>query len=551
MKIKIKDKLKFICICYIALIALTVVMNFRTYKEINGDSSFINYFGKMRAYNYRMAQLSSNIVFTSDDKESLEALEVKIKEIDNMFEDLVNGNSKLDIKPIDNNNIKNNLNDVKIQWEKEFKPAYKNILENGNKNSWKFIKDNVNKYVNSIDDVVVEYTLYSKGKISAAKNKSIFILGASIILSVIFGTLMIKVIMKPLIKIKDEFEVISKGEGDLRKEILYKYNDEIGELTKYFNGFIGKIREIVRTIFNSSKLLKESVASMQVINDELGRATETISISMQNVSSGSVEQSNMIQHIMSQTEDVNSEITDVMEKIDILLVQLENSKNSSIEGKKILNKEIEELKGLVLNTKELSNTVNELEKDSQDIQGILNIINQVSSQTNLLALNASIEASRAGEHGRGFSVIAEEIRKLSDESRESTEKIENIIKYILEKIVNIGEYMNIILNQIIIYQQDMSNVEMKFDEVTKQANEEYLEMKNIREINYNVKEEFKEINSSINKVAYIAEENSVNSQEIAASIEEQAASFEQVNNNMASMNQLSIDLNEIIGKFKI
>jgi len=91
MKIKIKDKLKFICICYIALIALTVVMNFSTYKEINGDSSFINYFGKMRAYNYRMAQLSSNIVLASDDKESLEALEVKIKEIDNMFEDLVNG----------------------------------------------------------------------------------------------------------------------------------------------------------------------------------------------------------------------------------------------------------------------------------------------------------------------------------------------------------------------------------------------------------------------------------------------------------------------------
>ncbi|WP_291564303.1 MULTISPECIES: methyl-accepting chemotaxis protein [unclassified Clostridium] len=551
MKIKIKDKLKFICICYIALIALTVVMNFSTYKEINGDSSFINYFGKMRAYNYRMAQLSSNIVLAPDDKESLEALEVKIKEIDNMFEDLVNGNSKLDIKPIDNDSIKNNLNDVKIKWEKEFKPAYINILENGNKNSWMFIKENVNKYVNSIDDVVVEYTLYSKGKISAAKNKSIFILGTSIILSVIFGTLMIKVIMKPLIKIKDEFEVISKGEGDLRKEILYKYNDEIGELTKYFNGFIGKIREIVRTIFNSSKMLKESVASMQVINDELGRATETISISMQNVSSGSVEQSNMIQHIISQTEDVNLEITDVMEKIDILLVQLENSKNSSIEGKKILNKEIEELKGLVLNTKELSNTVNELEKDSQDIQGILNIINQVSSQTNLLALNASIEASRAGEHGRGFSVIAEEIRKLSDESRESTEKIENIVKYILEKIFNIGEYMNIILNQIIIYQQDMSNVEMKFDEVTKQANEEYLEMKNIREINHNVKEEFKKINSSINKVAYIAEENSVNSQEIAASIEEQAASFEQVNNNMDSINQLSIDLNEIIGKFKI
>ncbi|HCQ90436.1 MAG TPA: hypothetical protein DIU45_12750, partial [Clostridium sp.] len=119
-------------------------MNFSTYKEINGDSSFINYFGKMRAYNYRMAQLSSNIVLAPDDKESLEALEVKIKEIDNMFEDLVNGNSKLDIKPIDNDSIKNNLNDVKIKWEKEFKPAYINILENGNKNSWMFIKENVN-----------------------------------------------------------------------------------------------------------------------------------------------------------------------------------------------------------------------------------------------------------------------------------------------------------------------------------------------------------------------------------------------------------------------
>ena len=400
---------------------------------------FINYFGKMRAYNYRMAQLSYNVIFKLDDGESAEAIEVKIKEIDDMFENLVNGNNELDIKPIDNDDIKANLDSIKIQWEKEIKPAYINILKNEDRLSWKFIKDNVNGYVKSIDNVIGDYTVYSKGKITSSKNKSISMLIISIILSIVFGTVMIKIIMKPLIKIKDEFEGISKGEGDLRKEILYKYNDEIGELTKHFNGFIGKIREIIGTMFNSSKALKESVASMKVINDELGRATETISVSMQNVSSGSVEQSNMIQCIMSQSENVDTEINEVMTKIDILLTQLENSKNSSMEGKNILNKEIEELKGLVSNTKELSNTINELEKDSQSIQGILSIINQISSQTNLLALNAAIEASRVGEHGKGFSVIAEEIRKLSDESRESTEKIEDIVKYIIEKIFNIGK----------------------------------------------------------------------------------------------------------------
>ncbi|MDU1350700.1 methyl-accepting chemotaxis protein [uncultured Clostridium sp.] len=551
MRIKIKDKLRVICICYIALIALTVVTNFRTYKEINGDSSFINYFGKMRAYNYRMAQLSYNVIFKLDDGESAEAIEVKIKEIDDMFENLVNGNNELDIKPIDNDDIKANLDSIKIQWEKEIKPAYINILKNEDRLSWKFIKDNVNGYVKSIDNVIGDYTVYSKGKITSSKNKSISMLIISIILSIVFGTVMIKIIMKPLIKIKDEFEGISKGEGDLRKEILYKYNDEIGELTKHFNGFIGKIREIIGTMFNSSKALKESVASMKVINDELGRATETISVSMQNVSSGSVEQSNMIQCIMSQSENVDTEINEVMTKIDILLTQLENSKNSSMEGKNILNKEIEELKGLVSNTKELSNTINELEKDSQSIQGILSIINQISSQTNLLALNAAIEASRVGEHGKGFSVIAEEIRKLSDESRESTEKIEDIVKYIIERIFNIGKYMSTILDKITIYHEDMTNVEMKFNEVTNEANEAYLEIKDIREINHNVKEEFKELNSYVKKVAHIAEENSVNSQEIAASIEEQAASFEEVNNNMNLINQLSIDLNQVIEKFKI
>ena len=276
---------------------------------------------------------------------------------------------------------------------------------------------------------VNEATAVSNDVGNAIRNIKIFQFGISffvIIISAVIAIYISSWIINPLKKAVDVSNTIAKG--DLSLNIDIDSEDEAGQLLSAMN--------------NMSENLKRLISDIKSTSDNVASASQQLSTSSAEMTKGITEQSDRSSQIATAAAEMSQTIAEIAKNTSTIANCAKDTAGIAKEGGTIVDKSITEVKEIAETVHESSNLMKSLGERSKQIGAIVNVINEIADQTNLLALNAAIEAARAGEQGKGFAVVADEVRKLSERTAKATSEIGAMINAIQDEINKTGSSMD-------------------------------------------------------------------------------------------------------------
>jgi len=316
-------------------------------------------------------------------------------------------------------------------------------------------------------------------------------------------------IVKPIQVLKNELILLAEKGGDLTQEIRVQSSDETAELAEAVNRFLANLRAIMTQV-------KEAAVKVAGTSRQLTSNAQQVSASASETAATMGQIATTVEQVSSNTQNV-ARVS-------------EDTARLAGEGERGIARLVEQMRSIAGSSELVSDTINELSKKSQEINQIVGLITNIADQTNLLALNAAIEAARAGEQGRGFAVVAEEVRKLAEESANATKEISNLVN-----AIQAGSQRAV---------ESMAEGGKEVQEGTRVVHE-------VGESFKKIIESIQGLTADIESVAAAAEEMSAGVQNVAAATEEQTASMEEVSASAESLSRLSVELDDVVGKFKV
>jgi methyl-accepting chemotaxis protein len=351
---------------------------------------------------------------------------------------------------------------------------------------------------------VLEKDLMKEVNLQTLINVSITIV--AIVLGVIVALFISRVfVVKPINFIVDKAEKIASG--DLTVRIDYSSKDEIGKLAAALDKMVLALREIATTIERDSQTVKQEASQVAAVSEEVSATIEELTAQVDSVNSNVNNASAAIEEMTSGIEEVAASAQNVAHASQKLSEEAQKVSQLANEGQKA----ILSIADVIVQTREKADVtfqiVEKLSESAKNIGEIVDTINSIAEQTNLLALNAAIEAARAGEAGRGFAVVADEIRKLAEESKQATQNIANILRGIVDN-------------------------SMKASDATKETveivNKAYSESSL-------VKSQFEQILQSIVRMSQMTENLAASAQEQSAAAEEMSSAMDSASKSMVSV----------------
>lgn len=379
---------------------------------------------------------------------------------------------------------------------------------------------------------------------------SVVISALAVVISIFLFVIIISRISTSIKKLRTEF--VYMAEGDLsREKVNITTNDEIGQLADKFNIMSDSLKNIISSVRKAALEINEVTEAVMKSTVENEKGSENIAFALENMSKSMDDQRTETNRVLDMMKDIQKISQDVTSKVSDISVNAANALEKAEIGNVKLSEYMVQLKDVNMTMEEVVRVSEAFVEQTHQMIIILNSIREISNQTNLLSLNASIEAARAGDTGKGFAVIADEIRKLSDSTEELVGQIAGIVNSIQ---VSLTEMKEKLANSLVELEKsnDMANVTMGSFRDIKDAND--IECAMVMDIKRMMEELFKGIMNMAESMAQIenaTNENTAVSQDISATVEEETANLEEVSGKMAFLENLTKNLESLVLKFKL
>ncbi|HWV10920.1 MAG TPA: methyl-accepting chemotaxis protein, partial [Pseudomonas sp.] len=366
-----------------------------------------------------------------------------------------------------------------------------------------------------VDDVQAEFR-------SQAVSASAIGLGIAVLLALLV-TLIARSISRPLQDAVNAMASIASGEGDLTRSLDANGQDELGALARHFNAFTDKLRQVIRQSLDSAGALDQAARSLGGIAG--------------NAQQHSQQQSQQMELVATAINEVTYGVQDVAKNAEHASSEVHTAEEQAAQGQKNIDASLRQIGQLSGTIDQAVSVIQTLAQESTQIGSVLEVIRSIAEQTNLLALNAAIEAARAGEQGRGFAVVADEVRLLAQRTQQSTAEIQGMI----ERLQGNSEAAVKVINE-------SSRASQLTVEQASQAGESLTQiaqsLRNLTSLNASIA-------SATLQQSHVVEDINQNVTQAAGLAHNNAMAAEQSSDASQRLGQLAEQLNRLLGQFRV
>lgn len=550
----------------VLLLGISTILSYSSIREINKSTDSIFHHNlksitwlKQIQVNNRSTDTAIFEIMTNIDADGNESLKVAIENYQKENKQLLENYASI-LNHEEEKTLFGKYSELLPPYQQHINAVLKLAVQNKNAEAYAYYNDKVRDTRTELQNLLTELVEWNQDlaqqevdtATKSAKNaimNSLLIGGLSLLASIAVGLFIIKAIVTPL---KEMQRLMNKAQqGDLTVRGSYESKDEVGNVMKNFNQMLDGISGIMRTVNKQAQVLYESSSLVADNAKETAIATEQIAASMEQVAAGSKNQQAASKENAIALEEMAKGIEVVVDRATNVTELSSYSSEQAEQGNTILNEAVSQMKAIHDSVKVTGTAIGHLNECSLQIGKIIDVITNIASQTNLLALNASIEAARAGDSGRGFTVVAMEVRKLAEQSGDSAMQIANLIEEIQGSMQQTTKSMELVQKDVLSGMEIVDKAGQTFETILDTVQKVTFEMQETSASTEEMSAGTEEISASVEEMASIAEETSQTVQTVVSASETQLASVQTISASTEQLRVLSEELQAIVKQFKL
>ncbi|MDF2557539.1 MAG: mcpA 1 [Bacillales bacterium] len=386
-----------------------------------------------------------------------------------------------------------------------------------------------------------------------ANNTKMLLLVTNIIVAImsqIIGFVLTRKLVNPIKQITNTANELATG--DLSQEdIQIRTSDEIGTVANSFNIMKSNIRQLVKQIVETTDQVAASSEEFSASAEHSATATRKVAETVSEVSTGAEKQAIAVENTVSIVEQMSASIQQISTNANEVSGVADKTAETAAQGQNTINAAVEQMELIEKTVSDSALVVTNLGEQSKEIGQIVDTISGIAGQTNLLALNAAIEAARAGEQGRGFAVVADEVRKLAEQSQEATKQIAQLISEIQSETDKAVVAMSKGAHEVKAGSEVVNNAGLAFNEIVSLVDEVSVQVREISAAIEQMAIGSQQIEKSIHDIDSISKDTATLTLTVTAATEEQSATMEEVAASSLALARMAEDLQKAVSKFKI